>query len=156
MLIASKPHCHPRLPQPILKILSIYSDNFSRKQLSSNMLQIWFSYCLIHQNFNYFLKNQILSSKLSCIHLDQKQPFKVFYKICFHETHNIYRKTPLKLQTYILEKPPALVFSCQFYQKFQDKCFLEHLGWLFLLNSLSFAMSTSATKCYPGPLLFSK
>ena len=40
MLIASKPHCHPRLPQPILKILSIYSKNFSRKQLSSNMLFI--------------------------------------------------------------------------------------------------------------------
>ena len=60
----------------------------------------------------------------------------------------------MKLQTYILEKPPAQVFSCQFYQKLQDKFFSEHLGWLFLLNSLSFAISTLATNYYHGPLLF--
>ena len=55
MLIASKPHCHPRLPQPILKILSIYSNNFS----GNNFQAICFSYCFIHQNFNDFVKKSI-------------------------------------------------------------------------------------------------
>ena len=34
ILSASKPHCHSRLSEPILKILSIYRENILGKQLS--------------------------------------------------------------------------------------------------------------------------
>ena len=53
ILSASKPHCHPKLSKPILKILSIYKNIFLGKYALNT-----FSDCFMHQTFNIFYKTK--------------------------------------------------------------------------------------------------
>ena len=66
ILSARKPHYHSELSKPILKIQSICRKKYFRV---NNFLKQYaldtFSDFFMHQNFKYFLQNQISWSKLS-------------------------------------------------------------------------------------------
>ena len=141
ILSASKPHCHSRLSKPILKIQSIYRKNILGKQLSQAR---YFKYVfrLLHAP-----KFQIFSTKLNLMVKVVKLFTGVLWKSCPNE---FYRETPMQES----RNPPVNVFSCEFYQMFQNAFLANISGWLLLLNTHFCYVHLSHKKCVLQPWLF--
>ena len=130
ILNASKFHCHSRLSEPILKILSIYRKNILGKQLSLAIFPKYF-FRLLHAP-----KFQILSTKLNMtvIAVYKCSMKKLLWWILLECTYTGVSFL-INFHTYRIKKDACTSVSWEFYQIFQNAFLQNSSEWLLLLNT---------------------
>ena len=134
MLNSNKPHCHPRIPKPNLKILLI-CWNFCGKQLSQAT-----SCCNLGRQIACFYRIKY-----------QRQPFTGAYS-SLHKNAYPWVSFLIKLQPCNLKKDSTDIFFGENTFFYETRSFE---WWLRRLKTIFFTSSTSSAKSYFRPWLCS-